>query len=43
MELELKEGAEPHSQRHYPMPRIHRDVFKKDLLLLQDYTAAHRD
>ena len=31
VELELKEGAEPHSQRHYPMPRIHRDVFKKDL------------
>ena len=31
VELELKEGVEPHSQRHYPMPRIHRDVFKKDL------------
>ena len=31
MELEIKEGVEPHSHRHYPMPRIHRDVFKKDL------------
>ena len=31
VDLELKEGAEPHSQQHYPIPRIHRDVFKKYL------------
>ena len=31
VDLELKEGSEPHCQRHYPVPRIHREVFKKDL------------
>ena len=30
-DLELKDGEEPHCQRHYPVPRIHREVFKKDL------------
>ena len=31
VDLELKEGEKPHSQRHYPMPRVHRDVFKKEI------------
>ena len=29
--FELKEGAKPHSQRHYPMPHIHKETFKKEL------------
>ena len=42
VELELKEGAEPHSQRHYPIPRIHREVFKKDLDRLEKLGVLER-
>ena len=27
----MKEGAKPHSQRHYTSPRIHRETFRKEL------------
>ena len=43
VELELKEGAEPHSQRHYPIPRIHREVFKKDLDRLEKTRGPRKD
>ena len=29
--LELKEGVTPYSGRAYPVPRIHRDVFKREI------------
>ena len=31
VDFELKEGAEPHSQRHYPIPHVHKETFKKEL------------
>ena len=34
VELELREGEKPHSSRYYPMPRVHKQTFKKELLRL---------
>ena len=34
VELELNKGEKPHSSRYYPMPRIHKSTFKKELLRL---------
>ena len=31
VDFELKEGAEPHSERHYPVPHLHKETFKKEL------------
>ena len=31
VDFELVEGAKPHSQRHYPMPHLHKETFKKEL------------
>ena len=31
VDFELKEGAEPQSQRHYPIPHVHKETFKKEL------------
>lgn len=31
VELELIEGAKPHSQRHYPVPHLYKATFKKEL------------
>ena len=28
IDFELAEGATPHSQRHYPVPRLYRETFK---------------
>ena len=36
VEFEMKEGAKPHSQRYYPMPHIHKETFKKELLRLKE-------
>ena len=32
----LKEGEEPHSQRHYPVPHLYKESFHKELLRLVD-------
>ena len=29
VEFELKEGATPHSQRHYPVPHLYKETFRK--------------
>jgi len=29
VELELREGEKPHSSRYYPMPRVHKQTFKR--------------
>ena len=42
VDLELKEGDQPHSQRHYPIPRIHREVFKRDLDRLVNLVVLER-
>jgi len=34
VKLELKEGEKPHNSRYYPMPRIHKETFRKELLRL---------
>jgi len=34
VELGLQEGEKPHSSRYYPMPRVHKPTFKKELLRL---------
>ena len=34
VEFELKEGAEPHSQRHFPVPHLYKETFHKELLRL---------
>ena len=31
VDFEMKEGATPHSQRYYPMPRIHKETLKKEI------------
>ena len=31
VDFELKEGEQPHSQGHYPVPHIHKETFKKEL------------
>jgi hypothetical protein len=31
VDFELKEDAEPHSQRHYPVPHLYKQTFKKEL------------
>ena len=31
LDFELAEGYTPHSQRHYPVPRLYRETFKKEL------------
>ena len=36
VEFELKEGEEPHSQRHYPVPHLYKETFHKELLRLVD-------
>ena len=32
--FEFIDGAKPHSQRHFPVPHIHKETFKKELLRL---------
>ena len=34
VDFEFQEGAKPHSQRHFPVPHIHKETFKKELLRL---------
>ena len=29
--LEMKDGAKPHSQRYYPVPHLYKETFKKEL------------
>ena len=43
VDLELKDGEEPHSQRHYPVPRIHREVFKEDLDRLEKWGVLEKN
>ena len=31
VDFELQEGAKPHSQNHYSVPRIYKETFKKEL------------
>ena len=31
VDFELIDGAQPHSQRHYPIPHLYKEVFKKEL------------
>ena len=31
MDFELVDGAKPHSQRHYPVPHLYKQTFKKEL------------
>ena len=31
MDFELVDGAKPHSQRHYPVPHLYKQTFKKVL------------
>ena len=31
VDFELKEGSTPHSQRHYPVPHLYKETFKKEL------------
>ena len=34
VDFEFVEGAQPHSLRHFPVPHIHKETFKKELLRL---------
>ena len=34
VDFEFKEEAKPHSQRHFPVPHIHKETFRKELLRL---------
>ena len=34
VEFEFQKDAKPHSQRHFPVPHIHNETFKKELLRL---------
>ena len=34
VDFEFVEGAKPHSVRHYPVPHVHKETFKKELLRL---------
>ena len=34
VEFDFVDGATPHSQRHFPVPHIHKETFKKELLRL---------
>ena len=36
VELELKDDTKLHNQRHYPMPRIYKNMFKKELDRLEE-------
>ena len=36
VEFEFQEGAKPHNQRHFPVPHIHKETFKKELMHLVD-------
>ena len=31
VKLEMKEGEKPHNSRYYPMPKIHKETFRKEL------------
>lgn len=31
VDFELKDDAKPHSQRHYPVPHLYKQTFKKGL------------
>ena len=31
VDFELKEGSTPHSQRHYPVPHLYKETFRKEL------------
>jgi len=31
VKLEMKEGEKPHNSRYYPMPKIHKEMFRKEL------------
>ena len=40
--FELKEGAVPHSQRHFPVPHIYKETFKKELDRLESLDVLER-
>ena len=40
--LELKKGAEPHSQRPYPVPHKHKHIFKQELDRLEEIGILSR-
>ena len=42
VEIELKPGSKPYSGRYYPVPKINKETFKKELLRLVDIGVLDR-
>ena len=42
VEFELVDGAQPHSQRHYPVPHLYKETFKKELDRLEKLGVLER-
>ena len=42
VDFELIDGAQPHSQRHYPVPHLYKETFKKELDRLEQLGVLER-